>query len=184
MLYEHGMAGIGKAEKALEIMRGFDDRLQIYWFEDENVEAILKENKPEVWKAYIALRDRFVDKGWGVYDASHDDEKAVNAGDAFYGDACPLMNKMRVAGKPVLWETPGVSLGVDKGNAVLSVEPGDGDEFELSEDKLLHVEDDVSLEVFIRASLAYSPEIPAGGNGRRVWQELCRKTEYISGEDA
>ena len=158
MLYEHGVAGVEKAKEALEIMKGFGHRLQIRWFEDENAETILKDHKPEVWDAYVELRDKFIKEGMGVYDTSRDIGKAAELGDVFYGDACPLMNCMRVVGKPVLWETPGVQ---DVGNKI-----------SWSPENLISIEGDIMLRDFLLETMDYIPEGPTDGHGKRIWQEM------------
>ena len=130
VLYEYGVDEVKRAGRSIELMEArFDDILTV-WSEDPYAEAILKENRPDVWRAYTELRDGFVKRGKGVLipaeqgkdngvtgkqDEGHEQgmEAAVSSmelvklADAMYGDACVEMNEMRILGKPVMWATPG-----------------------------------------------------------------------------
>ncbi len=131
VLYEYGLEEVKRAGRSIEIMESrFDDILSV-WSEDPYAEAILKENRPEVWKAYVELRDGFTERGKGVFIPAKDGsgsksypevEKVgeapdigissadlVKLADAMYGDACVEMNEMRILGKPVMWATPGTA---------------------------------------------------------------------------
>ena len=130
VLYEYGTDEVKRAGRSIELMEArFDDILTV-WSEDPYAEAILKENRPEVWEAYVELKDGFIKRGKGVLvpaeqakdggGAGEQDEPGMEAAassmelvklaDAMYGDACVEMNEMRILGKPVMWATPGTPI--------------------------------------------------------------------------
>ena len=57
---------------------------------------------PQLWNKYQEIVKAYQVEGWGVYDDTKDDERAVMLCDAYYGDIGDLAQKCRMAGKPVM----------------------------------------------------------------------------------
>ncbi len=109
VVFEYGDRIIEKAHRIARVIEANDKDTVILWEEDPNMQAALQEHKPTVWSAYQDFINEIKAKGSGIWDDSGDENRAAVISDAFYGDGSTLMTKCRVAKKPVIWETPGVT---------------------------------------------------------------------------
>lgn len=166
VLYEHEYQAVDKISAGLEILEKYKDELSVFWYEDQNID-VLKEVRPEVWESYNRLRDRYSEKEWITYGDKSDVDEIVDMCDMMYGDASPMMNAMRVDGKPVLWETPGVDI-TGKNNVKTS---GDDSEIWTKYPGII-VEGDMLPDEFISAAIRYQRGGHDELNGKRIWESI------------
>ena len=116
MLYEHGMAAIDKAEQVMDYMERKSDEVAVFWYDDPYACEILKNYRPEIWDAYMSLRDRKERTGAVIISemSGYDEDEISRLSSiciGMYGDGCVLMNECRIKNKPVLFEDPEVQIG-------------------------------------------------------------------------
>ena len=110
MLYEYGENELKRVKKALDLIKSYKDDTMCTYVADPLAEDVLLKYRPEVLDAYKEfIGELEVDDDIDVYREVDIDE-LVNLCDMMYGDAGVLMNECRIAGKPVLWETPGTEI--------------------------------------------------------------------------
>lgn len=116
MLFEHGICEIERAKNILNIVKEYSDEYVVLWVSDPNARRILRKNNPSAWKSYQILITDISDDPDIILSGSVDEDNCAKISHAFYGDGSVLLNKCRMLGKPVLWETPGTDVKSDKGH--------------------------------------------------------------------
>ena len=110
VLYEYQEKAVQKIRQVIKIARKYKEQIIFLWFMDPQIKKVLKEKKPEIWQAFCDVREEYVGGGIGILDESGDYSCATMLCDAFYGDAGKILSECRMKGKPIMWETPGVSV--------------------------------------------------------------------------
>lgn len=100
-LWRYGQRMLHKMQSVFQTFWENQDEVVLLWRPDPKVEQIGKEH-PDLWRDYQALRDRYIQEGWGICDVSTDADRAVRICDACYGDGGSIMNACKVWGKPVM----------------------------------------------------------------------------------
>ncbi len=109
MLYDHADA-IAKINAVADLIEEKKDDIIPIWVSDPYAEQILKRHRPGTWREYEDVVRRISESDVWRIDDGLDIDGLAHAGDAFYGDAGVLMNKCRMLGKPVMWESPEVAV--------------------------------------------------------------------------
>ncbi|MBR6229559.1 MAG: LicD family protein [Eubacterium sp.] len=167
MLYEHGLDGIEKAKQALGLIREHRDDIRLIWYDDPYASDILSEHKKETREAYRRLREEVISAEDTELCTGRDYDRIVRECDAMYGDGCVLMNEFRLAGKPVLWATPGVTIR----DAEIDDEQKDlsGKEIAVEGDD----KDKVSLGCFLKMITSVKNTVSkASDKGTRIWRNI------------
>ena len=107
-IYCEGQPVLDKAAEVVDYLAGYRDRLDVLYLEDRYAESVLKENCPELWKAYREFICGLEEKGVTLYGAEEEAE-AVRRAAGCYGDGSIAMNCCRLTGKPAMMENLGVS---------------------------------------------------------------------------
>ena len=160
MVFSFGKGTLDKMREVLYKLTDNED-LFVWWFMDPYAREILKRYDKEAWVAFRRLRDDFAGSGLGLLDESRDDSLIRNIADMMYGDAGELMNYIREKGRPVMWETPGVSLDQES-----------GEHLSWKDDTIMAIEGDWCLDAFIKLSLEYENSNPKEGNAERIIKEI------------
>lgn len=56
----------------------------------------------QLWEAYKAVRDKYIEEGWGIYDDTANIDRAIAISDAYYGDASSVVQMYQITEKPVM----------------------------------------------------------------------------------
>ena len=97
----HPEAITGKLGSVLAFFRQRKD-VAFWWRPHPLMEATLNAMIPTVKRDYHRLRDEFLQAGWGIYDDTHELERAIAWSDAYYGDGSSLVFLYEKTGKPIL----------------------------------------------------------------------------------
>ena len=109
MLYDNACA-VKKINKVIDLIEEQKDDIMPVWVSDPYAEQILKLHRPELWNEYEMIVKRISESDVWRSDDGKDIDRLAWACDAFYGDAGVLMNKCRMYGKPVMWESPEIGI--------------------------------------------------------------------------
>ena len=94
-------------EKMREVFETFSenqDRISLVWRPDPLIEQTLPKCYPGLWEKYQELRQQFLQDAVGTLDEGSGGEASVVSASAFYGDPCPLVQRFRERGLPVMLE--------------------------------------------------------------------------------
>ncbi len=162
-LFSHGKPALEKMKN--EVKKAIDnDDILVWWYVDPYAREILKNHAKDTWIAFRAYRDEFEKEGWGILDESWDDTLIKNIADFMYGDGCAMMNHIREAGKPVLWETPAHPL----------IEKDGYETKEWTPDLTIVTDRQWTMENFLDEAVKYEPVKPAEGNAARIVDALLK----------
>jgi phosphorylcholine metabolism protein LicD len=98
----HGEKMIEKMKEVFVTFSRYKEEVTMLWRPDAKAEELLGKSHRQLWNSYTNLVEEFQSSGWGIYDDSPEDTKAVEICDACYGDGGSTMNQCRVQGKPVM----------------------------------------------------------------------------------
>ena len=91
-----------KMERALEIFKEHKDDVALLWRPHPLIPATIRAMRPQLWKRYCAIVDKYRQEDWGIYDDSADIDRAVILSDAYYGDGSSVVQLCRKRGMPVM----------------------------------------------------------------------------------
>lgn len=114
-LLENSEKMIEKIEDSLMVFKNNSDKVVLWWRPHPLIEATLTSMRPALWESYKAIRDRYINEGWGIYDDSPDMDRALVLSDAYYGDESSLVTLYKHTGKPIMIQNPYV-LANDRNN--------------------------------------------------------------------
>ena len=72
------------------------------WRPHPLIESTMRSMRPEVFQKYMTLKQRYIAKGWGIYDETADVDRAVVLSDAYYGDSSSVVQLYKQTGKPIM----------------------------------------------------------------------------------
>lgn len=101
-ILRNNMDAIEKIKRVFRVFREQKDRVALLWRPHPLIEATLTSMRPDLWEAYRAVRDAYIEEGMGIYDDTPDMDRAVVLCDAYYGDGSSIVWLCRAAGKPVM----------------------------------------------------------------------------------
>lgn len=93
---------IQKIEKALKIFYAHREEAVLLWRPHPLIESTLGSMRSRLLEQYLAIRNRYIEEGWGIYDDSADLERAITISDAYYGDPSSVVQLCQKVGKPVM----------------------------------------------------------------------------------
>ena len=91
-----------KMERAFEIFKEHKDEVALLWRPHPLIPSTIRAMRPQLWKRYCEIVDRYKREGWGIYDDSADIDRAVILSDAYYGDGSSVVQLCRKRGMPVM----------------------------------------------------------------------------------
>lgn len=101
-LLRHNEKMIAKMESVFEVFRENKDEIALLWRPHPLIENTLTCMRPELWKGYKTIRDKYLAEGWGIYDDTADINRAIAVSDAYYGDSSSVVQMYELTGKPVM----------------------------------------------------------------------------------
>ena len=66
------------------------------------IEETMKSMRPELLLKYQAIKERYRDEAWGIYDDTADLDRAIALSDIYYGDGSSVIQLFQQIGKPVM----------------------------------------------------------------------------------
>lgn len=110
ILYNTGIAAlltynekwVDKIEMVLKIFRENQEETILLWRPHPLIESTMKSMRPKVLQKYMALKEKYIAEGWGIYDETADVDRAVVLSDAYYGDNSSVVRLYQQTGKPIM----------------------------------------------------------------------------------
>lgn len=93
---------IAKMKSIFETFKENRDEIALLWRPHPLIESTLTSMRPQLWEAYMAIRDRYLAEGWGIYDDTADIDRAIVVSDAYYGDGSSVVQLYQRTGKPIM----------------------------------------------------------------------------------
>ena len=91
-----------KLRSVLHIFKENRQDVALLWKTHSQTKETIGLTYPQLWKEYQEIVNTYQAEGWGIYDDTADDERAVALCDAYYGDAGDVAQRCRMAEKPVM----------------------------------------------------------------------------------
>ena len=77
----------------------YQDEVALLWRPHPLIKATIESMKPELWKTYEKIVEKYCREGWGIYDDTSDIDRAVILSDVYYGDPSSVVQLCKKAGK-------------------------------------------------------------------------------------
>jgi hypothetical protein len=97
------------SEKMLEKMKSVfekfkknSDEIALLWRPHPLMENTVKSMRPKLWKQYSAIEEQYKKEGWGIYDDTADESRAIVISDGYYGDFSSVVYLYQQTGKPIM----------------------------------------------------------------------------------
>ena len=91
-----------KMEDVFRVFKENQEEVALLWRPHPLIKATIESMRPELWKAYEKIVEKYCLEGWGIYDDSADLDRAVCLSDGYYGDLSSVMQLCQKAGIPVM----------------------------------------------------------------------------------
>lgn len=101
-LLQHSEKMLEKMKDVFRVFKEQQDEVALLWRPHPLIQATIESMRPQLWKAYQQIKDRYIEEAWGIYDDTPDMDKAVVLSDAYYGDASSVVQLCQKAGKPMM----------------------------------------------------------------------------------
>lgn len=101
-LLQHNEKMIAKMENVFEIFKENRDEIALLWRPHPLIESTLTAMRPQIREAYKAIRDQYLEEGWGIYDNTADIDRAIVVSDAYYGDPSSVVQMYQKTRKPIM----------------------------------------------------------------------------------
>lgn len=98
---QHSEKYMDKLKSVLALFRQQKD-IVLLWRPHPLLETTIKSMRPELYKAYREIVERYREEDWGIYDESADLDRAIVVSDAYYGDWSSVVELYRVTKKPMM----------------------------------------------------------------------------------
>ena len=110
ILYYTGLSGfasyeekmVEKIECVLKVFYENKNDVTLIWKPNPLTESALMDKKPQLYHMFKRVKDNYCAENWGLQGDSYEDKELVRMCDAYYGDASPVAQMFRNAGKPVM----------------------------------------------------------------------------------
>ncbi len=93
---------IVKMKSVFETFKENRDEVALLWRPHPLIESTLTAMRSQYWEAYKAMRDKYLEEGWGIYDNTADIDRAIWVSDAYYGDMSSVVQMYQQTGKPIM----------------------------------------------------------------------------------
>lgn len=110
-LLQHGEDMLIKMKLVFQTFKEYSEEIALLWRPHPLIENTLTTMRPQLWKAYKEIRDKYLEENWGIYDDSPDIDRAVIISDAYYGDPSSVVVLYNQTGKPIMIQN--VKVGVE-----------------------------------------------------------------------
>lgn len=92
-------------EKMKSVFQTFEEQQEevtLLWRPHPLIRTTIETMRPELWKEYVQIVEKYRKEGWGIYDDTADMDRAVILSDAYYGDPSSIVQIYQDTGKPVM----------------------------------------------------------------------------------
>lgn len=92
-------------EKMQEVFRVFKenkDEIALLWRPHPLIKTTIESMRPQLWKKYNRIVERYKSEEWGIYDDSTDMDRAVILSDAYYGDGSSVVQLYKKTNKSIM----------------------------------------------------------------------------------
>lgn len=121
ILYNTGVDALLKQgdlmlKKIRDVLRIFEENRKeaaLLWRPHPLIRATIASMRPQLWKEYEEIVQKYCKEGWGIYDDTADLERAIALCDAYYGDGSSIVKLCQEAGKPVMIQNVEIMEGND-----------------------------------------------------------------------
>lgn len=103
-LLQHSEKMLRKMESVFEIFEENKNEIVLLWRPHPLIQATIESMRPELWRKYKEIKDRYIEEGWGIYDDTSDVDRAVMLPDAYYGDVSSVVQLCQEKGMPVMMQ--------------------------------------------------------------------------------
>ena len=100
--YQYKERALEKLAEVLETFKNTKEDVLLIWRPQPVIALSEDLFTRELWLKYRQIVEEYRASGWGILDENADPQMAIDLADAYYGDPDPVMQKCRVAGKPVM----------------------------------------------------------------------------------
>ena len=99
---------VDKINNVLDIFKENQDEIALLWRPHPLIENTMKSMRPELLEQYLAIREKYISEGWGIYDDTAELDRAIALSDAYYGDSSSVVQLFQQTGKPIMIQNMGV----------------------------------------------------------------------------
>lgn len=90
-----------KLRYVFEVFKGRHD-VALWWRPHPLMESTLRSMRPEILDEYVALKNHYIEEGWGIYDDTADLDRAIVCSNAYYGDPSSVVELYKKTEKPIM----------------------------------------------------------------------------------
>lgn len=101
-MLEYGEEMLAKIERTFDVFKECREDAVLLWRPHPLMKATIEAMRPQLWKAYEKILEKYREEAWGIYDDTVDMDRAIALCDAYYGDTSSLVQLCKEAGKPVM----------------------------------------------------------------------------------
>jgi len=91
-----------KMKYVFGIFKEWQKDVALLWRPHPLIKATIESMRPQLWREYRKIVDKYREEGWGIYDDSVDLDRAIMLSDAYYGDESSVVQLCKTANKNVL----------------------------------------------------------------------------------
>lgn len=108
--------GMELLDKLENVLAYFNERKEVvlWWRTPTLLKGMPKKMRPELWSRYMEIAERYRREGWGIYDDTDNQVRAISATDGYFGDWNSIIWEYENRGKPVLLQNKEVFKENDK----------------------------------------------------------------------
>ena len=101
-LLEHNEVAIKKMRWVFDFFKKRQDEIALLWRPHPLIESTLLSMRPQLYREYEKLKEKYIRDNWGIYDDSADLDRAIILCDGYYGDKSSVVPLCQKVGKKVL----------------------------------------------------------------------------------
>ncbi len=103
-------------DKLDNVLMDFKEKREValWWRTPCLIKDMLQKMRPELWDRYRKTAEEYKRQGWGIYDDTDDQVRAIAATDAYYGDWNSVIWTYEESGKPVMLQNKEIFKYADK----------------------------------------------------------------------
>ncbi|MCM1568342.1 MAG: LicD family protein [Roseburia sp.] len=101
-LIKYGEKMLKKMEEVFGILQKEQENIALWWRPHKAIPQTVSAAAPELWEKYQQLVEAYQKEGFGIYDTTDKEERAMEASDAYYGDMNALLQSYQETGKPIM----------------------------------------------------------------------------------
>ena len=108
-LLQHNEKMLEKIQDVLQVFQRNKDEVALLWRPHPLIKATVESMRPQLWKKYKEIVERYRNEDWGIYDDTADVDRAVLLSNAYYGDGSSVVEIFRAVRKPIMIQNPNVT---------------------------------------------------------------------------